>query len=61
MHPVQIAGYKRMSAADKFRQMQAMYRAAVAMKVVQFRSKHPDWTEDELERAARQAVMYAPD
>lgn len=61
MLPEQIEGYKRMTVAEKFRQLQAMYRMGVAMKKAQLRREHPDWSDEELERAARWAVIHAPD
>ncbi len=61
LHPVQIAAYRRMSAAEKFRQLEGMYRCGVALKITQLRRKHPDWNPEKLEWEARRSLMYAPD
>ncbi len=60
-HPVQVAGFRRATAAEKFRQMEEMYRSCVAVKRRQFARKFPAWSEETLEREARRAVMYGPD
>lgn len=61
LHPVQIAGWKKATAAEKFRALENMYRMGVAMKRTQLRKTHPDWDDTRLEREARIAVMHAPD
>ena len=59
MHPVQIAGFRKMSVARKWELMSQMYHAAIAMKTTQFRGKHPEWSAAELDRAARRAMLHA--
>ena len=61
LHPVQIAGLRRMTAAQKFARLEEMYRLGVSMKAGQLRKQHPDWSEDQIERAARRAIMHAPE
>ena len=61
LHPVQIAAYRRMSAAEKFRILEGMYCFGVELKKVQLRKKHPEWDSERLEREARTAMMYAAD
>lgn len=61
LHPVQIAAYRKMSAAEKFRALEGMYRFGVKLKIAQLRKKHPEWNPERLEREARRALMYAPD
>ena len=61
LHPVQIAGFRRMTAAQKFRAMEEMYRWCVGVKKSQLAKEFPSWNEETLEREARRAVMYAPD
>ncbi len=61
MMPQQIEGYKRMSFAQKFQMLEDMHRCGVAMKMTQLRQRHPEWSGEELERAARRALMYAGD
>ena len=48
MHPVQIAGFRKMSVARKWELMSEMYHFAVATKTNQLRQKHPDWNATHL-------------
>jgi hypothetical protein len=59
--PQQIAACKRMSFAQKFQQLENMHSCGVAMKVTQLRRRYPHWSDEELEREARRALMYAGD
>lgn len=59
MHPVQIAGFRKMSVGQKWEMMSKMYHAAVAMKTAQLRKKHPEFSAMELDRAARRAILHA--
>ena len=59
MHPVQIAGFRKMSVARKWELMSEMYHFAVAMKATQLRKKHLDWSASELDRAARRSILHA--
>ena len=59
MHPVQIAGFRKMSVARKWEMMSKMYHAAIGMKTAQLRGKHPDWRAEGLDRAARRAMLHA--
>ena len=61
LHPAQIAGFKKATAAEKFRALEGMYQLGVAMKRTQLRKANPDWDDEKLEREARLAVMHAPD
>ena len=59
MHPVQIAGFRAMTAARKWELMSQMYHAAIAMKAAQLRERHPGWSAAELDLAARRALLHA--
>ena len=59
MHPVQIAGFRKMSVAQKIRLAEQMCAMGVAMKVCGLRMKHPDWPQEKLEREARRSALYA--
>ena len=59
MHPVQIAGFRAMTAARKWELMSQMYHAAIAMKAARLRERHPDWSPAELDLAARRALLHA--
>ena len=58
MHPVQVAGFRAMTAARKWELMSQMYHAAIAMKAAQLRERHPGWSPAELDRAARRALLH---
>jgi len=61
LHPLQIAGFRKMTAAQKFRQMEEMYRWGVGITKSQLKKQFPSWNEETLEREARRAYMYGPD
>jgi hypothetical protein len=50
MHPVQLAGFRRMTPAQKLRMVARLYEAAMQLKVQGLRSAHPDWPRERLER-----------
>ena len=59
MHPVQIAGFRRMSVAQKLDRITMMREAGIGLRVAGLRMRHPDWPEEKLETEARRAAMYA--
>jgi hypothetical protein len=59
MHPVQIAGFRKMSVAQKIRMIEQLNEAGIAFKVCGLRMKHPDWPREKLEREARRSALYA--
>jgi hypothetical protein len=61
LHPLQIEGFRKMTAAQKFRQLEEMYQWGVGVKKSQLAKEFPSWSEETLEREARRAYMYAPD
>ena len=58
IHPVQIAAFRRMTPAKKMAQVVEMYHLGIAWKVAGLRMQHPDWTEEELRRAAQRISTY---
>jgi len=59
MHPVQIAGFRKMSVARKLELITMMRETGIALRVAGLRMRHPDWPEEKLETEARRAAMYA--
>jgi hypothetical protein len=60
-HPAQVAAFRRLTMAERYRKIVEMYRAAVAMKASQLRAQNPEWDEERVEHEARLAVMYGAD
>ena len=59
MHPVQIAGFRKMSVAKKLGIITAMREMGIKLRTAGLRMRHPDWPEEKLETEARKAAMYA--
>jgi hypothetical protein len=59
MHPVQIAGFRKMSVAQKFATIIAMREMGIKLRIVGLRLRHSDWSPEKLETEARKAAMYA--
>lgn len=59
LHPVQIAGYKRMSAEQKLDLMVAMYRTGLTLSRAGLRMRHPDWTAEQVDLEARRRLLHA--
>lgn len=50
MHPVQVAGFRRMTTGQKLDAISHMYRLGRWMLTTQIRTKHPDWDQTAIER-----------
>ncbi|MCC6696738.1 MAG: hypothetical protein IT365_14000 [Candidatus Hydrogenedentes bacterium] len=48
-----------MTPAQKLDAMQRIYNTARDLKAAGLRMQHPDWTEDQIEAALREAFLYA--
>jgi len=48
-----------MTPAQKLDAMQRIYNTARELKAAGLRMQHPDWTEDQIEAALREAFLYA--
>lgn len=59
MHPVQIAGFRKMSIAKKFDLITTMRETGIKLRIAGMRMRHPDWADEKLEAEARKAAMYA--
>ena len=58
MHPLQIAGYRRMTVAQKLDQLAEMYRFCRELTATGVRMRHPDWNEEQVEREVREHMLY---
>ena len=58
MHPVQIAGYRRMTVAEKLDDLAQMYQFARQLTATGVRMRHPDWSAEEVEREVREHMLY---
>lgn len=56
-HPVQVEGFKRMTPAEKIEMVMALREAGIRLRVAGLRMAHPDWTDEQLDREARQALL----
>jgi hypothetical protein len=59
MHPVQIAGFRKMSIAQKFDMITTMREQGIQLRIIGMRMRHPDWSEEKLEAEARRAAVVA--
>ena len=59
MHPVQIAGFRKMSVARKIEIITMMREAGIGLRIAGLRMRHPDWSEEKLETEARRAAIHA--
>ena len=59
MHPVQIAGFRKLSAARKIAMVAQINEMGIALKVCGLRRKHPGWSAEKLDREARRSALYA--
>ena len=59
MHPVQIAGFRKMSVARKIEIITMMRETGIGLRIAGLRMRHPDWSEEKLETEARRAAIHA--
>ncbi len=50
---------RAMTPAQKLDAMQRIYNTARELKAAGLRMQHPDWTEDQIKAALREAFLYA--
>lgn len=50
---------RAMTPAQKLQAAQRLYESAKQLKAAALRSQHPDWTEDQIHQAVRDAFLYA--
>ena len=59
MHPVQIAGFRKMSIAKKFDIITTMRETGIKLRIAGMRMRHPDCADEKLETEARKVAMVA--
>jgi hypothetical protein len=57
--PEQVARYRAMTPAERWRQAAALYWTARRLRTAQERSLHPEWTDEQLERHVRRVFLRA--
>ena len=57
--PDQIAIYRAMTPAERWRQAQALYWTARRLRAAHERALHPDWTEEQVEAHVRKVFLRA--
>ena len=50
---------RTMSAAQKLRAAERLYFSARQLKAAALRAQHPDWSDEAVRRAVREAFLYA--
>ena len=50
---------RAMTPAQKLKAAQRLYWSARALRAAALRMEHPDWTEEEIQSAVREAFLYA--
>ena len=56
---MQIAGWRRMSPADKLRIVVSLIDTGIKLRMAGVRAQHPEWPDAKIEREARRALLYA--
>ena len=59
MHPVQIAGFHKMSVAKKIEIITMMRETGGGLRIAGLRMRHPDWSGEKLVTEARIAALHA--
>lgn len=57
--PEQIAIYRRMTPAQKWTQVWALYASARALKTEGVRRQHPEWTDERVNAEVRDIFLHA--
>ena len=48
----------RMSPAQKLRAAERLYWSARSLKVAAVRARHPEWSEEQIERSVRELFLF---
>ena len=59
IHPLQLEGFRRMTAAQKLQMVADLYQAGIELRIAGLRMTHPDWPRGRLEFEARRGLLYA--
>ncbi len=52
---------RAMTPAQKIRALDLLYQSWRQLKSAALRAQHPEWTEEDIQRAVRDAFLYARD
>jgi hypothetical protein len=58
MHPLQIKKYREMTPAEKLDALAELYASACAIYAAGVRKRHPEYTEEEVQREVRATILY---
>jgi len=59
VHPKQVEALRRMTPAEKLGLAARFHHDARSLKGAGFRMLHPDWTDERVSQAVREAFLYA--
>lgn len=59
IHPVHLEALKRATPAQKLEAVAALYEAGIRLRMAGLRMTHPEWTDEQLESAARLSLRHA--
>ncbi len=57
--PSQLAVLRAMTPAERWRAAMGLYWSARRLKTAFLRSRHPEWSEERVEREVRQRFLHA--
>lgn len=58
LHPVQIAGCRKMTPEEKIERLAAFWRGSRAMMAAGIRHRHPEWTDEQVAGDVRRQMLY---
>lgn len=58
---IQRERFRAMTPAERWQAAHALYWSARRLKAAFIRQQHPDWSEEQIEEAVKEAFMYARD
>ncbi len=59
LHPAQIAAYRRMTPEQKLARFNELYWMARGLKADFLRSRHADWSEEQIQAQVREIFLHA--
>jgi hypothetical protein len=57
--PEQIARYRAMTPAERWRQAEALYRTARRLREAHERALHPEWSDEQVHAHVRRVFLLA--
>lgn len=59
MHPVQREIFRKMTPTEKLNAAARLRASAWDLKAAYLKSRHPDWSDEEIHEAVKKNFMYA--